>query len=435
MYESETGPMQHVRRIHFVGIGGTGMSGIAEVLNNLGYDVSGSDRSVNRMTQHLMSIGVSVFDTHDERNIEGADVVVYSSAIPSDNVELAAARRQRIPAIPRAEMLAELMRFKRGIAVAGTHGKTTTTTLIASVLAEAGMDPTFVIGGLVHSVNSHARLGTGDFLVAEADESDASFLLLNPLIAVLTNIDADHMETYDGDFGKLRSSFIEFFKRLPFYGVAVVCIDDPHANSVLPELHTRVVTYGTSEDADIRGFDFEQTEGVSSFKVAQQASSEVLSVTLNMPGEHNMLNALAAIAIAFELRVPSTAIASALSSFQGVGRRCQWMGETRIGTARVSVIDDYGHHPSEIRVTIKAVREGWPGRRLLVAFQPHRYTRTRDLLSTFCRWLMRSRSWRYIRPERGRSPAQTGERFAGPSGSGAKSIRCLFRIPPKLAMC
>jgi UDP-N-acetylmuramate--alanine ligase len=216
MYESETGPMQHVRRIHFVGIGGAGMSGIAEVLNNLGYDVSGSDRSVNRMTQHLMSIGVSVFDTHDERNIEGADVVVYSSAIPSDNVELAAARRQRNPAIPRAEMLAELMRFKRGIAVAGTHGKTTTTTLIASVLAEAGMDPTFVIGGLVHSVNSHARLGTGDFLVAEADESDASFLLLNPLIAVLTNIDADHMETYDGDFGKLRSSFIEFFKRLPF---------------------------------------------------------------------------------------------------------------------------------------------------------------------------------------------------------------------------
>lgn len=383
MVESHETPMQHVRRIHFVGIGGAGMSGIAEVLNSLGYDVSGSDRSANRMTRHLRTIGVSVFDKHDERNIEGTDVVVYSSAIPQDNVELVTARKKRIPIVPRAEMLAELMRFRRGIAVAGTHGKTTTTSLIASVLAEAGLDPTFIIGGLVHSVDSHARLGAGDYLVAEADESDASFLLLNPLIAVLTNIDADHMEAYDGDFAKLRSSFVEFFKRLPFYGVAVVCIDDPNANSILPELHSRVVTYGTYEHADIRGFDFRQHEGASTFKVRRRNASEILNVNLNMPGEHNMLNSLAAIAVASEIRVPSQAIARALSSFQGIGRRCQWLGDTRIGAARVSVIDDYGHHPTEIRVTIKAVRDGWPGRRLLVAFQPHRYTRTRDLFEDF----------------------------------------------------
>ena len=383
MHESDELPMQHVRRIHFVGIGGAGMSGIAEVFNNLGYDVSGSDRSVNQMTTHLSSIGVSVFDSHEETNIAGADVVVYSSAIPADNIELVAAREQRIPIVPRAEMLAELMRFKRGIAVAGTHGKTTTTSLIASILAEAGMDPTFVIGGLVHSVNSHARLGTGDFLVAEADESDASFLLLNPLIAVLTNIDADHMETYDGDFDKLRASFIEFFKRLPFYGVAVVCIDDANAFSMVPDLRTRVVTYGTHEQADIRGFDFKQDGERSTYKVAMRSSLRILTISLNMPGEHNMLNSLAAIAIASELHISSEAIIGALSSFQGVGRRCQWMGETRIGTASVSVIDDYGHHPTEIRVTIKAVRAGWPGRRLLVAFQPHRYSRTRDLFEDF----------------------------------------------------
>lgn len=383
MYESDDLPMQHVRHIHFIGIGGAGMSGIAEVFNNLGYTVSGSDRSANRMTAHLKSIGVSIFENHQDKNIAGADIVVYSSAIPTDNIELVAAREQRIPTVPRAEMLAELMRFKRGIAVAGTHGKTTTTSLIASILAEAGMDPTFVIGGLVHSVNSHARLGTGDFLVAEADESDASFLLLNPLIAVLTNIDADHMETYDGDFGKLRASFVEFFKRLPFYGVAVVCIDDPNSHSMLAELRTRVVTYGTHEQADVRGFDFQQHEGTSSYKVALRSSSEVLNIKLNMPGEHNMLNSLAAIAIASELRISSVAISNALSSFQGIGRRCQWMGETQIGTASVAVIDDYGHHPSELRVTIKAVRAGWPTRRLLVAFQPHRYSRTRDLFEDF----------------------------------------------------
>ena len=383
MYESDDLPMQHVRRIHFVGIGGAGMSGIAEVFNNLGYDVSGSDRSANRMTAHLKSIGVSIFDSHEDKNVAGADVVVYSSAIANDNIELVAARQDRIPTVPRAEMLAELMRFKRGIAVAGTHGKTTTTSLIASILAEGGMDPTFVIGGLVHSVNSHARLGSGDFLVAEADESDASFLLLNPLMAVLTNIDADHMETYEGDFDKLRSGFIEFFKRLPFYGFAVICIDDPNSFSMLPELRTRVVTYGTHEQADIRGFDFQQHETTSTYKVEIQNSSQVIPITLNMPGEHNMLNSLAAIAIAKELRVSNEAIVSALSSFQGVGRRCQWMGETRIGATRVVVIDDYGHHPSEIRVTIKAVRTGWPSRRLVVAFQPHRYSRTRDLFEDF----------------------------------------------------
>lgn len=383
MYESDDLPMRHVRRIHFVGIGGAGMSGIAEVFNNLGYTVSGSDRSANRMTAHLASIGVSIFENHDHKHIKGADIVVYSSAIPENNVELIAAHEQRIPTVPRAEMLAELMRFKRGIAVAGTHGKTTTTSLIASILAEANMDPTFVIGGLVHAVNSHARLGSGDFLVAEADESDASFLLLNPLIAVLTNIDADHMGTYDGDFGKLRATFVEFFKRLPFYGVAVVCIDDPVAQSMLPELRTRVVTYGTHEQADVRGFDFQQQGATSSFKVARRNSSEILAASLNMPGEHNMLNSLAAIAIAYELRISHTAISDALSSFQGIGRRCQWMGETQIGDALIAVIDDYGHHPSELRVTLKAVRTGWPDRRLLVAFQPHRYSRTRDLFEDF----------------------------------------------------
>jgi UDP-N-acetylmuramate--alanine ligase len=383
MYEADDLPMRHVRRIHFVGIGGAGMSGIAEVFNNLGYIVSGSDKSANRMTVHLKSIGVTIFEDHQDQNISGADVVVFSSAIHDDNIELVTAREQRIPTVPRAEMLAELMRFKRGIAVAGTHGKTTTTSLIASILAEAGMDPTFIIGGLVHSVNSHARLGAGDFLVAEADESDASFLLLNPLIAVLTNIDADHMETYGGDFGKLRTSFVEFFKRLPFYGVAVVCIDDPNAYSMLPELRTRVVTYGTHEQADVRGFDFQQHEGRSNYKVAQRNSAEVLEINLNMPGEHNMLNSLAAIAIAAELQITHDAISTALTSFQGIGRRCQWMGETKIGTASVAVIDDYGHHPSELRVTIKAVRQGWPERRLLVAFQPHRYSRTRDLFEDF----------------------------------------------------
>ncbi|MFT4560815.1 MAG: UDP-N-acetylmuramate--alanine ligase [Gammaproteobacteria bacterium] len=383
MDESVDLPMHRVSRIHFVGIGGAGMSGIAEVLNNLGYQVSGSDRSANRMTRHLRSIGVSVFDSHDAENISGSNVVVYSSAIPDSNVELCAAREQRIPTIPRAEMLAELMRFRRGIAVAGTHGKTTTTSLIAAILAEAGLDPTYVIGGLVNAIDSHARLGTGDYLVAEADESDASFLLLNPLIAVLTNIDSDHMGTYDGDFAKLRTSFVEFFKRLPFYGVAVVCVDDPEVNAILPDLRTKVVTYGTCKQADVRGFDFRQKEAQSQFKVALPNSSEILSVTLNMPGEHNMLNALGAIAIASELHVNNEAITAALKSFQGIARRCQWMGDTHIGKARISVIDDYGHHPSEIRVTIKSVREGWPGRPLLVAFQPHRFTRTRDLFEDF----------------------------------------------------
>ena len=376
-------PMQHVRRIHFIGIGGAGMSGIAEVLKNLDYDVTGSDRHENRMTRHLAALGVEIFTHHSGSNVDGADVVVYSSAIPGDNPELVAAREQRIPVVPRAEMLAELMRFRRGIAVAGTHGKTTTTSLIASVLAEAGMDPTFIIGGLVHAVNSHARLGTGDFLVAEADESDASFLLLNPLIAVLTNIDADHMETYDGDFTKLKQSFVEFFKRLPFYGLAVVCIDDKNAHSLLPELRTRVVTYGKHESADIRGFNFVQNGPVSVFRVANRQANTEFEVTLNMPGEHNMLNALAAIAVAAELRVAPTAITSALGSFQGIGRRCQALGERHIGGALVTVIDDYGHHPSEVRVTLKAVRDGWPGRRLVVAFQPHRYTRTRDLFEDF----------------------------------------------------
>ena len=383
MHDTANLPMHGVRRIHFIGIGGAGMSGIAEVLKNLGYDVSGSDRAVNRMTRHLQSIGVKVFAEHLEEHVRESDVVVYSSAIPTDNVELVWARQQRIPVVPRAEMLAELMRFRRGIAVAGTHGKTTTTSLIASVLAAADMDPTFVIGGLVNAIDSHARLGTGDFLVAEADESDASFLLLNPLIAVLTNIDADHMETYGGDFSKLIATFKEFFRRLPFYGVTVACSDDENVKRILGSLHNRAITYGVNPRADIRGYDYQQIGGTSRFKVSRRREADVLHISLNMPGEHNMLNALAAVGVASELRIATPAIEAGLATFQGIGRRCQCMGETSFGNARVTVIDDYGHHPSEVRATVKAVRAGWPGRRLLVAFQPHRYTRTRDLFEDF----------------------------------------------------
>jgi UDP-N-acetylmuramate--alanine ligase len=383
MHKVDTLPMHNVKRIHFVGIGGAGMGGIAEVLHNLGYAVSGSDQSANRMTEQLARLGVTIAVGHSAEHAAAADVVVYSSAIPADNAELVAARARRVPIVPRAEMLAELMRFRSGIAIAGTHGKTTTTSLVASVLAEGGLDPTFVIGGLLHSADSHARLGTGHYLVAEADESDASFLLLNPLIAVLTNIDADHMDTYQQDFERLRGSFRDFFRRLPFYGVAVICADDTEAASLVDQLHTRVITYGQQQDADVRGFDIELRGMRSSFSVQRRGMSEAFKVTLNMPGRHNALNALAAIAVAGELGIPDAAVARALSNFQGVGRRCQVRGRTRIGSATVTLIDDYGHHPRELAAMIRTARESWAGTRLVLAFQPHRYTRTRDLFEDF----------------------------------------------------
>jgi UDP-N-acetylmuramate--alanine ligase len=383
MLKPDVLPMHNVRRIHFVGIGGAGMSGIAEVFSNLGYSVSGSDQAANRMTEQLARLGVRICVGHRAENVADADVVVYSSAIAADNVELATARGRRVPIVPRAEMLAELMRFRQGIAIAGTHGKTTTTSLVASVLAEGGCDPTFVIGGLLHSAGSHAKLGTGPYLVAEADESDASFLLLNPLIAVLTNIDADHMQTYGQDFERLRASFRDFFRRLPFYGVAVICADDPEAMSLIGDLHTRVITYGQDHDADVRGHDIVLDGTRSRFRATRRGREEVLDVELNMPGRHNALNALAAVAVAAELGIPDEAVLRALASFQGVGRRCQLRGLARVGGAVVTVIDDYGHHPREIAAMIRTAREGWPGRRLVVAFQPHRYTRTRDLFDDF----------------------------------------------------
>ncbi|MGR8946876.1 MAG: UDP-N-acetylmuramate--L-alanine ligase [Gammaproteobacteria bacterium] len=383
MPDISTLPMHQVERIHFVGIGGAGMSGIAEVFRNLGYRVTGSDLAKNRMTEHLESIGVGVVFEHAAANIVDADVVVYSSAVNDQNPELIAAREARIPIVPRAEMLVELMRFRRGIAVAGTHGKTTTTSLIASVMAEGGLDPTFVIGGLVHSVNSHARLGSGNYLVCEADESDASFLLLNPLMAVLTNIDADHMDTYGGDFEKLRDSFVTFFRRLPFYGVAIVCLDDPNIATILPEIRARVLTYGMHADADVRAVNIVPDGQRCRFEVEIRENKKSFPVTLNMPGHHNVQNCLAAIAVATELGLREDAVARALMTFQGVSRRCQYRGDAILAGKRVTVIDDYGHHPREISATCEAVRGGWPGRRLIVAFQPHRYTRTRDLFEDF----------------------------------------------------
>ena len=383
MPDISTLPMHQVERIHFVGIGGAGMSGIAEVFRNLGYRVTGSDLANNRMTDHLKKIGVEVTFAHLAENVVGADVVVYSSAVSDHNAELVAAREARIPTVPRAEMLVELMRFRRGIAVAGTHGKTTTTSLVASVMAEGGLDPTFVIGGLVHSVNSHARLGSGNYLVCEADESDASFLLLNPLMAVLTNIDADHMDTYEGDFEKLYDSFVTFFRRLPFYGVAIVCLDDPNIAAMVPDIRTRVLTYGIDSDADVRAKNIVADGQRCRFEVEIKPNSAAFAVTLNMPGQHNVQNCLAAIAVATELGLNEDAVIRALATFQGVSRRCQYRGDVVLGDKRAALIDDYGHHPREIAATCAAVREGWPERRLVVAFQPHRYTRTRDLFEDF----------------------------------------------------
>ncbi len=378
--------MRRIHHIHFVGIGGVGMGGIAEVLLNMGYAVSGSDLREGAVTRRLAKLGATVQIGHDAANIEGADVVVVSSAISSDNPEQQAAHQGRIPVVRRAEMLAELMRFRYGIAVAGTHGKTTTTSLVASVLAEGGKDPTFVIGGLLVSAGSNARLGAGRYLVAEADESDASFLHLQPMISIVTNIDVDHLEAYAGSFEKLREGFVEFLHNLPFYGLAVLCSEDEGVRSILAEVNRPVTLYGFGAEADLRAVDVTSARGVTRFTVRAPEQAD-MQIALNLPGRHNVLNALAAVAVGRELGVEDERIRIALESFQGIGRRFQINGEIAVGKGNALLVDDYAHHPTEIRAVLDAARRGWPGRRLVVAFQPHRYSRTRDLLDDFARVL------------------------------------------------
>ena len=372
-----------VKRVHFVGIGGAGMSGIAEVLLTQGYEVSGSDVALSAATRRLSELGAKIAAGHDAQNVAGANVVVVSTAVAADNPEVVAARERGVPVVPRALMLAELMRLKQGIAVAGTHGKTTTTSLIASVLAEGGLDPTFVIGGRLLSAGVNARLGKGDFLVAEADESDASFLVLQPVVAVVTNIDADHMATYGHDFARLKDAFVNFVQRLPFYGVAVLCVDDANVRDILPAIAKPTVTYGLEADAQVRAVDVAYAAGRMRF-VATGAGGADLPVELNLAGVHNVQNALAAIAIGREAGVPDAAIAKALAEFRGVGRRFQRYGDVAVdGGGTYTLIDDYGHHPTEMAATIAAVRGSFPGRRLVLVFQPHRYSRTRDLFEDF----------------------------------------------------
>jgi len=378
-----------VRHIHFVGIGGAGMSGIAEVLRNQGYVISGSDLADGPTLRRLASLGIRTIVGHAESNVTDADAVVTSTAVQADNPEVVAARRRKIPVVPRAVMLAELMRLKQGIAIAGTHGKTTTTSLVASVLGEGGLDPTFVIGGRLNSAGANAKLGGGDYIVVEADESDASFLNLLPVMAVVTNIDADHMETYGHDFGRLKRAFVDFLHRMPFYGTAILCIDDPAIRSILPEVQCPVTTYGLGEDAQVRAVDVRAAGAQMRFTVQRRNGITLpdLDVTLNLAGMHNVLNALAAIAIAVELNVPDAALQKALAEFKGVGRRFQSYGELPVpaanGGGRFTVIEDYGHHPVEIAATLAAARGAFPGHRLVLAFQPHRYTRTRDCFEDF----------------------------------------------------
>jgi UDP-N-acetylmuramate--alanine ligase len=379
--------MRRIKRIHFIGIGGAGMCGIAEVLLNTGYQISGSDLRGSKVTQRLQSMGATIFIGHEQANVDGADVVVCSTAVKNDNPEITAAREQRTPIVPRAEMLAELMRYRHGIAVAGTHGKTTTTSLIASVFAEAGLDPTFVIGGLLNSAGTNARLGESRFLVAEADESDASFLHLQPMVSIVTNIEADHMATYEGDFNKLKKTFIEFLHNLPFYGMAVVCIDDDVIRELLPDIGRAVLTYGFSDDADYRICNVRKQSLSSTFTVERPNGFNAIDVTVNMPGDHNILNATAAVAVATDENIADVAIQRGLQSFQGVGRRFQVYGEYAIDGGEVLLVDDYGHHPTEVAATVAAARQAWPDRRLLMIYQPHRYSRTKDLYEDFVRVL------------------------------------------------
>ncbi len=375
--------MRRIRRIHFIGIGGVGMCGIAEVLKNQGYDISGSDLRESRVTARLRDLGIEVFIGHEREHVQKADVVVVSSAVQEDNPELVTARELRIPVVPRAEMLSELMRYRHGIAVAGTHGKTTTTSLIASVLGQGGLDPTFIIGGKLNSAGTNARLGGSRYLVAEADESDASFLHLQPMVAVVTNIDADHMMTYDGDFSRLKKTFVDFLHNLPFYGLAVMCIDDPVIRELLPEIKRQVITYGLSEDADFRAIDIDQNGMENRFRLVRKDRDDVLDIHLNIPGEHNVLNALATIAVASEEGVSDEQIREGLVQFQGVGRRFQVYGHYETGVGNVMFVDDYGHHPREVAATIAAIRKGWPEKRLVMVYQPHRFSRTRDLYDDF----------------------------------------------------
>ena len=379
--------MKHaIRHIHFVGIGGAGMSGIAEVLLNLGYAISGSDLSDSVALKRLQSLGIQTYVGHDAKNMVGADAVVTSTAVHADNPEVVAAHAKLIPVVPRAVMLAELMRLKTGVAIAGTHGKTTTTSLVASVLAEAGMDPTFVIGGKLNSAGANAKLGSGDYIVVEADESDASFLNLLPVMAVVTNIDADHMDTYGHDFNKLKTAFIEFLHRMPFYGAAILCTDDAAVRSILPEVSRPITSYGFNEEAQVRAVNVRADNGRMCFTVQRRNGVTLpdLDITLNLAGEHNVLNALAAIAIAVELNVPDEALQKSLAEFKGVGRRFQRHGEVAAKNGgEFTLIEDYGHHPVEVAATLAAARGAFPGRRLVLAFQPHRYTRTRDCFEDF----------------------------------------------------
>lgn len=375
--------MRRIRKVHFVGVGGAGMSGIADVMHTLGYVVSGSDIVTNAVTQRLQDMGVNIFYTHHAENIKDVDVVVTSTAINAENIEVEAAMARRIPVVPRAEMLAELMRFSHGIAVAGTHGKTTTTSLVASVLAEAGLDPTYVIGGKLNSSATHARLGKGKYLVAEADESDASFLYLQPMIAIVTNVDADHLPTYGGDFSRLKQTFVEFLHHLPFYGLAVVCVDDKEARSLLPEITRPVIRYGIEFDADVCASNIRYQGTQSIFDLMLPGADKPIEITLNMPGRHNVLNALAAICVAYELGVSTQVMQTALSGFEGIGRRMHAYGEIKMTQGSVTLIDDYAHHPTEISATLSACKNAWPDKRLVAVFQPHRYSRTRDLFDDF----------------------------------------------------
>jgi UDP-N-acetylmuramate--alanine ligase len=379
---SEIRRMRRIRRIHFVGIGGAGMCGIAEVLLNLGYEVSGSDLKVSAVTERLESFGAQIFIGHHAENAEQADVLVVSSAINTSNPEVATALERRIPVVPRAEMLAELMRYRHGIAVAGTHGKTTTTSLLASVFAAGGLDPTFVIGGRLNAAGTNAQLGASRYLIAEADESDASFLHLQPMVSVVTNIDMDHMSTYGGDFNKLKATFVKFLHNLPFYGLAVLCVDDPFVREILPQVSRPIVTYGFDEGADVRAINVRH-QGMQTFFTVLRRDREPLDVSVNMPGNHNVLNSLATIAIATDEGISDEAIIQGLSGFQGVGRRFQVYGELPVDDGTVMLVDDYGHHPREVAAVIKAVRAGWPERRLVMVYQPHRFSRTRDLYDDF----------------------------------------------------